>query len=229
MSKKMIQVSEELYDYILSVSLREPDILRRLREETAIYSHSIMQISPDQGQFMALLTRMVGATRTIDLGVYTGYSSLCVALALPSDGKVIACDVNEEWTSVARRYWTEAGVANKVELRLAPALQTLDELLAEGLAGTFDFIFIDADKENYYAYYERSFELLRVGGLIAVDNVLWSGRVLDPQWIDRDTRAIRAFNSKLLSDDRVLLSMVPIADGLTLAWKRPEPNERPNN
>ncbi len=222
MSRKMIQVSEELYDYILSVSLREPDILRRLREETAPHPHSIMQISPDQGQFMALLIRMIAAERTIGLGVYTGYSSLCVAIALPSHGKVIACDVNEEWTTMARRYWAEAGVAHKVDLRMAPALQTLDKLLAEGQAGTFDFVFIDADKENYYAYYERSLELLRGGGLIAVDNVLWSGKVLDPQWIDRDTRSIRAFNSKLLSDDRVLLSMIPIADGLTLAWKRPD-------
>ncbi|MBI4962768.1 MAG: class I SAM-dependent methyltransferase [Desulfomonile tiedjei] len=222
MSKKMIKVSEELYDYILSVSLREPDVLRRLREETAPYPHSVMQISPDQGQFMALLVRLMAATKTIDLGVYTGYSSLCVALAIPPHGTVIACDINEEWTSMAGRYWAEAGVSHKVDLRMAPALETLDQLLAEGLAGTFDFIFIDADKENYDSYYERSLELLRPGGLIAVDNVLWSGRVLDPQWIDRDTVAIRAFNSKLLADDRILLSMIPVADGLTLAWKRPE-------
>ena len=185
MSKKMIKVSEELYDYILSVSLREPDILRRLREETAPYPHSVMQISPDQGQFMALLVRLIAATRTIDLGVYTGYSSLCVALALPPQGKVIACDVNEEWTAMARRYWAEADVSSKVDLRLAPAMETLDGLLAAGGAGTFDFVFIDADKENYAGYYERALELLRAGGLIAVDNVLWSGRVLDPQWIDR--------------------------------------------
>lgn len=222
MSKKMIKVSEELYDYILSVSLREPEILRRLREETAPYPHSVMQISPDQGQFMALLVRLIAATRTLDLGVYTGYSSLCVALALPPQGNVIACDVNEEWTAMARRYWADAGVSHKVELRLAPAMRTLDGLLADGYAGTFDFVFIDADKENYGGYYERALELLRPGGLIAVDNVLWSGRVLDPQWIDRDTVAIRDFNSKLLSDDRILLSMIPIADGLTLACKRPE-------
>lgn len=221
MPKKMIKVSEELYDYILSVSLREPEILRRLREETAPYPHSMMQISPDQGQFMALLVRLIAATRTIELGVYTGYSSLSVALALPPDGKIIACDVNEEWTSMATRYWAEAGVSHKVDLRLAPAMETLDGLLAEGRSGSFDFIFIDADKENYEGYYERSFELLRVGGIIAVDNVLWSGRVLDPLWHDRDTKAIRAFNSKLLSDDQILLSMVPIADGLTLAVKRP--------
>jgi predicted O-methyltransferase YrrM len=221
MSKKMIKVSEELYDYILSVSLREPDILRRLREETAPYPHSMMQISPDQGQFMALLVRLIAATKTIELGVYTGYSSLSVALALPPDGKIIACDVNEEWTSMAKRYWAEAGVSHKVDLRLAPAMETLDSLLAEGRSGSFDFIFIDADKENYDGYYERSLKLLRVGGIIAVDNVLWSGRVVDPAWHDTDTNAIRAFNSKLISDDRILLSMVPIADGLTLAVKRP--------
>lgn len=221
MSKKIIQVSEELYDYILSVSLREPDILRRLREETAPCPHSFMQISPDQGQFMSLLIRLIAATRTIDLGVYTGYSFLCVALTLPPDGKVIACDVNEEWTSMAKRYWAEAGVSHKVDLRLAAAMGTLDSLLAEGLAGSFDFVFIDADKENYDGYYERSLELLRPGGLIAVDNVLWSGRVLDTRGYDRDTVAIKAFNSKLLADDRVFLSMIPIADSLTLALKQP--------
>ncbi len=221
MSKKMIKVSEELYDYILSASLREPPILRRLREETAPYPHSMMQISPDQGQFMALLVRLIGASRTIEIGVYTGYSSLSVALALPPDGKIIACDVNEEWTAVARRYWAEAGVAQKVDLRLAPAMETLDALLADGSAGSFQFVFIDADKENYDGYYERSIDLLQPGGLIAVDNVLWKGRVIDHQNYDRDTIAIRAFNEKLLSDERVTLSMVPIADGLTLALKRP--------
>jgi predicted O-methyltransferase YrrM len=222
MSKKMIEYSEAIYDYILSVSLREPDILRRLREETESFSHSVMQIAPDQGQFMALLIHLMGATRTLELGVYTGYSSLAVALALPPHGKMIACDVNDEWTSMARRYWTEAGVSQKMDLRLAPAIETLDSLLVEGLAGSFDFVFIDADKENYEAYYERSLELVRPGGLIVVDNVLWSGRVLDPQWIDADTRSIRAFNKKLLSDNRVEVSMVPIADGLTLALKRPD-------
>ncbi len=179
MSRKMIQVSEELYNYILSVSLREPDLLGRLREETAQFPQSRMQISPDQGQFMALLIHLIAATRTIELGVYTGYSSLCVALALPPNGRLIACDINEEWTSIARRYWAEAGVSHKVDLRLAPAMETLDKLLAEGLTGTFDFVFIDADKENYEEYYERSLRLLRPGGLIAVDNVLWSGRVVD--------------------------------------------------
>ena len=220
MSKGIIKVSDELYKYILSVSLREPGILRRLREETEPYPHSFMQISPDQGQFMALLVHLMRATRTIDIGVYTGYSSLSVAMALPDDGKLIACDLNEEWTSVAKRYWAEAGVAHKVDLRLAPAIETLDSLLAEGLAGSFDFIFIDADKENYDGYYERSLELLRPGGLIAVDNVLWSGRVLESSGYDPDTSAIKAFNTKLLTDNRIFLSMVPIADGLTLAFKR---------
>jgi predicted O-methyltransferase YrrM len=221
MSKGIIKVSDELYKYILSVSLREPDILRRLREETEPYPHSFMQISPDQGQFMSLLIRLVGAARTIDVGVYTGYSSLCVALAIPDNGKLIACDVNEEWTSVAKKYWAEAGLSHKVDLRLAPAIETLDSLLAENLASSFDFIFIDADKENYDDYYEKSLKLLRTGGLIAVDNVLWSGRVLESVQYDPETSAIKAFNRKLLDDDRISLSMVPIADGLTLALKRP--------
>jgi len=220
MSKGIIKISDELYKYILSVSLRERDILRRLREETEHYPHSFMQISPDQGQFMSLLIHLIGATKTIDIGVYTGYSSLCVALAIPDNGKLIACDVNEEWTSVAKRYWAEAGVSHKVDLRLAPAIETLDSLLAENLAGSFDFIFIDADKENYDDYYEKSLELLRTGGLIAVDNVLWSGRVLESGQYDPDTSAIKAFNAKLLNDDRIFLSMVPIAAGLTLALKR---------
>jgi len=220
MSRKMIQVSEKLYEYLLSVSLREPALLRRLREETAPLPQSRMQISPDQGQFMALLIHLIAATQAIELGVFTGYSSLCVALALPSNGRLIACDVNEEWTSTARRYWAEAGVSHKVDLRLAPAIETLDSLLEEGLAGTFDFVFIDADKENYEDYYERSLGLLRPGWLIAVDNVLWSGRVADSRDNDTATVAIRAFNLKLRADDRVFLTMVPIADGLTLALKR---------
>jgi len=221
MSKKIIKVSDELYDYILSVSLREPDILRQLREETARDPYSFMQISPDQGQFMALLVRLMGATKTVELGVYTGYSSLCVAMALPAHGKIIACDDNEKWISIAKRYWAEAGVSHKVDLRLAPAMETLDKLLADGLAGSFDFIFIDADKENYDSYYERSLSLLRPGGLIAVDNVLWSGKVTDSRADDSATAAIRALNAKLLSDDRILLSMIPVADGLTLALKQP--------
>ncbi len=220
MSKKTIGLDNQLYDYLLSVSLREPDILRQLREETARHPMAMMQISPEQGQFMALLVQLLGATKTLEVGVFTGYSSLCVALALPPNGKIVACDVSEEFTSIARRYWDAAGVADKIDLRLAPALSTLDELLATGQAGTFDFAFIDADKANYEGYYERSLQLIRPGGLIAIDNVLWSGRVADPEVQDHRTNEIRALNEKLHQDERVTLSLVPIADGLTLALKR---------
>ena len=178
-----------------------------------------MQIAPEQGQFMALLVQLMGAKKCIEIGVFTGYSSLCVALALPPDGKITACDTSEKWTQIARHYWQEAGVAQKIELRLAPALKTLDALLAENQAGTFDFAFIDADKENYLAYYERCLKLLRHGGLIAIDNTLWSGRVAEPDNREADTVAIREFNSKLHHDQRVALSLLPIADGLTLALK----------
>jgi predicted O-methyltransferase YrrM len=220
MSKKSLGLDNQLYDYLLSVSLREPDILRQLREETTRHPAAIMQIAPEQGQFMALLVQLLGATKTLDIGVFTGYSSLSVALALPPNGKIIACDVSEDDTAIARRYWQAAGVADKIDLRLAPALDTLDELLASGQAGTFDFAFIDADKRNYDAYYERSLQLIRPGGLIAIDNVLWAGRVADPQEQDNQTNTIRAFNEKLHHDERVTLSLVPIADGLTLALKR---------
>ncbi len=220
MANRTISMTDQLYNYLLASSLREPEILRRLREETAPFPHSMMQTAPEQGQFMALLLQLIGAVNTIELGVYTGYSSLWTALALPPEGGIIACDINEEWTSMARRYWQEAGVAQKIDLRLAPAVETLDALLKEGKHGSFDFVFIDADKEYYEAYYERSLELLRPGGLIAVDNVLWSGRVADPMASDEATEAIRAFNSKLRDDDRIKLSLVPIADGLTLALKQ---------
>ncbi len=210
----------ELADYVRGASLRESEILRRLREETAAHPRASMQISPEQGQFMALLIHMLRARRTLEIGVFTGYSALTVALALPEDGRLIACDVSEEYTSVARRYWREAGVERKIDLRLRPALQTLDDLIALGQAGSFDFAFIDADKENYENYYERCLTLLRPGGLIAVDNVLWSGRVIDPADQDADTRAIRAFNKKVKSDERVWLSLLPIRDGLTLACKK---------
>ncbi|MGO9567475.1 MAG: class I SAM-dependent methyltransferase [Desulfomonilaceae bacterium] len=220
MANRTISMSDQLYDYLLLSSLREPEILRRLRDETAPYPHSMMQTAPEQGQFMSLLLQIIGAANTIELSVYTGYSSLWTALALPPQGRIIACDINEEWTSMARRYWQEAGVDEKVDLRLAPAIETLDTLLEAGKHGSFDFVFIDADKENYDAYYERSLELLRPGGLIAVDNVLWSGRVADPLSSDDATLAIRAFNLKLRDDDRIKLSLVPIADGLTLALKQ---------
>jgi predicted O-methyltransferase YrrM len=220
MSKKTIGLENQLYNYLLSVSLRETDILQRLRQETANHPYSTMQIAPEQGQFMALLMQLIAAKKTLEIGVFTGYSALCVALALPDEGRVVACDISAEYTAIARRYWQEAGVADKIDLRIAPALETLDRLLAQGEAGTFDFAFIDADKENYQAYYERSLQLIRPGGLIAVDNVLWSGRVADPQVQDHSTQAIRAFNQKLHQDERVTLSLVPIADGLTLALKR---------
>ena len=220
MSNKYLPLDDQIYEYLHAVSLREHDALRRLREETARMSESNMQIAPEQGQFMALLVQLLGARRTLEVGVFTGYSSLAVALALPPDGRVVACDVSEEWTRVARRYWQEAGVADKIDLRLAPALDTLDRLLGEGQAGTFDFAFIDADKSNYDAYYERALELVRAGGLICIDNVLWSGRVADPAVADEDTAAIRALNRKLRGDERVSISLVPVADGLTLALKR---------
>lgn len=220
MSSTLIQMTEPLAEYLRGVSLRDSDLLRRLRMETQQLEHGRMQISPEQGQFMQLLIKLLDAKKTLEVGVFTGYSSLSVALALPADGKIIACDVSEEWTSIARRYWAEAGVANKIDLRLAPAKQTLAKLVAEGHAGTFDFAFIDADKENYDAYYEFALTLLRQGGLIAVDNVLWHGRVIDSAVNDADTIAIRALNEKLHKDERVDVSMLSIGDGLFLARKR---------
>lgn len=220
MSKQTLGLDTQLYDYLLSNSVREPEILWKLRQETASHPRGTMQISPEQGQFMRLLVQLIGAKKTLEVGVFTGYSSLSVALALPADGKIIACDVSEEFTAIARRYWQQAGVADKIDLRLAPGLETLDALLADNQAGTFDFAFIDADKENYDGYYERVLELVRPGGLIAIDNVLWSGRVADPQFQDESTKVIRALNQKLHDDERVTLSLVPIGDGLTLALKR---------
>jgi predicted O-methyltransferase YrrM len=220
MSTKSFFLDDRLYDYLLSVSLRDDDVAARLREETARLTQSNMQIAPEQAQFLGLLAGLVGARRTLDVGVFTGYSALAVARALPDDGRVVALDVSEEWTAIARRYWRKAGVDHRIDLRIAPALETLDALIADDGRGTFDFAFIDADKENYMAYYERCLELMRSGGVIAVDNVLWSGSVADPADTDADTEAIRAFNAELHRDERIDLSMVPIADGLTLAVKR---------
>ena len=220
MTRRTNHLPDDLYEYLLEVSLREHDALRRLREETAGLEKANMQIGPEQGQLLGLLVELMGARYALEIGTFTGYSALAVALALPADGRLVACDVSEEWTAVARRYWAEANVEHKIDLRLAPARVTLDALLDEGRAGTFDFAFIDADKESYEAYYERTLRLLRSGGLVALDNTLWEGRVVDPSVTDPDTEAIRAINAKLASDERVTLSLLPVGDGLTLARKR---------
>lgn len=220
MSSRTIVLNDALYEYLLSVSLREPDVLCRLREETAKMPQHNMQISPEQGQFMALLVELTGARKCLEVGTFTGYSTLSVALALPEDGQIVACDISEEFTSRAKPYWQEAGVAGKIDLRLGPALETLDALIADGESGAFDFAFIDADKVNYQGYFQRALDLIRRGGLILVDNVLWSGAVVDPARDDEDTEAIRAFNQACADDPRISLSLVPIGDGLTLARKR---------
>ncbi|MDP5338526.1 MAG: class I SAM-dependent methyltransferase [Nodularia sp. (in: cyanobacteria)] len=220
MAHQTLGIEPKLYNYLLSVSLREPEILSQLREETAQHPMGEMQIAPEQGQFMALLVQLMGAKKTLEVGVFTGYSSLVVALALPPEGRVVACDVSEEFTAIARRYWQAAGVADKIDLHIAPAMETLDQLLAAGEAETFDFAFIDADKSNYDGYYERSLQLVRPGGLIVIDNVLWSGKVADSEVQDNRTTKIRALNEKLHQDERINLSLVPIADGLTLAHKK---------
>jgi len=220
MSHRTLTLDERLYGYLLRHSLREPAVLMDLRAETAAHLRATMQIAPEQGQFMQMLVRLIGARRTIEVGVFTGYSSLAVALALPPDGRVLACDISEEYTAIARRHWQIAGVVHKIELVLAPALDTLDARLAAGESGRYDFAFIDADKTEYHAYYERLIQLIRPGGLIAVDNTLWGGAVADPADQDTDTVAIRAFNEHLLADQRIDLSLVPIGDGLTLARRR---------
>lgn len=220
MSSSTIQLSPRLAEYLRSVAVREAPVLARLREETQSIAFSQMQICPEQGALMGLLMGLIGARRTLEVGVYTGYSSLAVALALPEDGTITACDVNEAWTEVARRYWDEAGVAGKIDLRLAPALTTLDALLAEGRADSYDFAFIDADKANYDGYYERALKLVCPGGLIGIDNVLWHGSVIDQAKRDADTEAIRALNRKIHGNSRVTVSMVPIGDGLTLVQRR---------
>lgn len=220
MSRRTLPLDDRLYDYLLSVSLREPDVLRRLREETARHPQAEMQIAPEQGQFMGLLARLIGARKCLEVGVFTGYSALAVALALPFDGRLVACDVSEEFTSIGRRYWREAGVEQLIRLELGPAVRTLDALLADGEGGTFDFAFIDADKPSYGLYVERALALLRPGGLMAIDNVLWSGKVADPAVRDPDTDALRALNEQLLADERIDLSLLPVGDGLTLARKR---------
>lgn len=220
MSPRTIKMDDEVYSYFLDISVREHDVLRRLREETQAMEHARMQIAPEQGQFMRLLVELLGARRTIEVGTFTGYSALATALALPEDGQVIACDVSEEWTSIGRRYWEEAGVASKIDLRIGPANDTLDSLIAEGGAGEFDFMFIDADKSGYPSYYEKGLTLLRKGGLIGIDNALWGGSIADASDTGADTEAIREIDRRVRDDDRVTSSLVPIGDGLLLARKR---------
>ncbi|HXH72739.1 MAG TPA: class I SAM-dependent methyltransferase [Mariprofundaceae bacterium] len=220
MANRTIGVEGELYDYLLRVGLREPLPLQQLREATEREEMSEMRSAPEQGQFMAMLLRLIGAKRVIEVGTYTGYATLWMALSLPLDGEIVTCDISERWTFVAHRFWEEAGVSHKVRLELGPALKSLDGLLARGEAESFDFAFIDADKVNYDGYYERCLQLVKPGGVIAVDNVLWGGSVVDAKNREESTRAIRALNDKLRDDERIDLAMLPLADGLTLAVKR---------
>jgi predicted O-methyltransferase YrrM len=220
MSAETLNLSTEVYHYLQKHSLREHPVLKALREETRHLRWYVMQISPEQGQFMGLLIELMNAKKTLDIGTFTGYSALAVALALPDDGEVITCDVNPETAAIAERFFKQAGMQHKIALKLAPALDTLQQLIDDGKAGSFDFSFIDADKGNYQHYYEKSLALVRQGGLIAIDNVLWSGRVADPSDSDADTKAIRKLNDHLMHDERITLSMLPIGDGLTLARKR---------
>jgi predicted O-methyltransferase YrrM len=220
MSNFTIGLDETLRRYLVEHSVRETEVMARLRAETAEMPHAVMQITPEQGQFMALLIEILGARRALEVGTFTGYSALAVARALPPDGRLVACDVSEEYAAVARRYWADAGIADRIDLRLGPALETLKGLLEDGAADSFDFCFIDADKSNYDGYYELALQLVRPGGLIAIDNVLWSGAVVDPDDQSDETRAIRALNDKIHADDRVSVSMLPIGDGLTLARRR---------
>jgi predicted O-methyltransferase YrrM len=219
-SNRTLPLDDRLYEYLLAHSLREPPALAKLRAETASHPKVNMQIAPEQGQFMQILVRLLGARRAIEIGVFTGYSSLAVMLAMPADGRLLACDISEEYTSIARRHWRAAGVDGRIELVIAPAKATLDARLAAGESGHYDFAFIDADKTGYLAYYERLIELVRPGGLIVVDNTLWGGEVANPANRDADTAALREFNDTLLADSRIDLSLLPLGDGLTLARRR---------
>lgn len=221
MANRSLGLNDQLYRYILDHSVHEPEVLAALRQETAQHPMGQMQIAPEQGQLMTLLVQLLGVKKALEVGVFTGYSALSVALALPPDGTLLACDVSEEYTAIARRYWAKAGVTDKIDLRLAPAIETLNQLIESGEDNSFDFAFIDADKSNYPTYYEQALKLVRPGGLIAIDNVLWSGRVADAATQDNRTKTIRAFNDALYRDERIVMSLVPIADGLTLAMKKP--------
>ena len=220
MSRSTLKLTDAVYDYMLEHSLRESEACRLLREETAPMKMGMMQVSPEQGQFMAFLVRLTETRRALEIGTFTGYSALCVAQALPSDGRLVCCDVSEEWTSVGQRYWQSAGVSDKIDLKIGPATETLQALREDGEEGRYDFAFIDADKENYLVYYENVLSLLRTGGVLLIDNVLWGGGVANPGKNDDDTNAIRTLNQHLHGDDRVLLSMLPVGDGLTLVMKQ---------
>jgi predicted O-methyltransferase YrrM len=217
MANKTMGISEDLASYVVEVGAREPEVLARLREETAAIPQHGMQIAPEEGAFLAMLVELTRSRRCLEIGTFTGYSSTAVALRLPEDGRMVCCDVSEEWTSVARKYWAEAGVADKIDLRIGPASETLDGLLTAGDEGSYDFAFVDADKSGYDGYYERLLRLVRTGGLIAFDNTLRDGEVLHPDVEDEDTRAIQALNRKLADDDRISVCLLPIADGVTLA------------
>jgi predicted O-methyltransferase YrrM len=219
MSRTTLTLTAALSDYLRSMSPEEPAVLSRLREETADLAGADMQIAPEQGRFMSTLVKLMGARNILELGTFTGYSTLCMAIALPPHGRVVTCDISTEWTDIARRYWKEAWIENLVELRVGPALDTLDKLLAEGQERRFDLVFIDADKENYIGYYEYALKLLRPGGLVIADNVLWSGKVIEPDMQDKDTVAIRTFNNHLKKDSRITFCIIPIGDGFTLAVK----------
>jgi caffeoyl-CoA O-methyltransferase len=219
LSNRTLSIDDRIYNYLCDVAINESELLQQLREETAQVEYSVMQISPEQGQFMSLLIKLMGAKRAIEIGTYTGYSSICVAGAMPQEGKLICCDISPQWTAIAEKYWARAGLEHKIELLSQPAQLTLQNLLDEGAERSFDFIFIDADKQNYITYYEMALRLLRKGGIIAVDNTLWSGAVADPENTEPGTRAIRRFNDMLKQDDRVSQCLLTIGDGLTLILK----------
>ena len=220
MTGSSLRIDEALDTYLMALLPEEPAVLVRLREETSRLEAARMQIGWDQARFMTFLLRCLGVRNTIEVGVFTGYSTLITALALPDAGRIVACDINREWTDIARKYWREAGVDDKIDLRIGPAADTLDEILANGHAESFDFAFIDADKTGYDGYYERCLALLRPGGLIVIDNALWGGSVANTAESDEDTKAIRALNEKICSDPRVEAYLAPVGDGVHLAWKR---------